>query len=235
MARSPPNRKQQLLTTRHCRRRKRLQLRRADCVRSTIEIWKEIRMMRRMLYALALLLVGGVSAGQAATVTSSFNFVGQSFGGQDVSVDIPLNSNVRPGSDGTLALSIRGDYDTMNELVTVSLDGTEIGQAGTTMSNAFLGENRVNNGIGDISFTRSFVISLADLTAAFDGDNMATLLFDRNMNVGASANAQISGTLTFSAVPEPSTFVLTSLGLVCVGCLYTWRRRSQSESCTAAI
>jgi hypothetical protein len=163
----------------------------------------------------------------AATVTSSFNFVGQSFGGQDVSVNIPISSTVRPGSSATLDLFIRGDYDTMNELVTVSIDGTTVGQAGTPMSGAFLGTNVTSNGPGDISFMRTLVIDLADLIAAFNGDSVATLLFDRSSNVGGGANSQISGTLTFAAVPEPSTMMLTGLGLVCAGC-YTLRRRRQT-------
>ena len=184
---------------------------------------------------MALILVGGVGVGQAATVTSSFNFVGQSFGGQDVSVDIPLGANVRPGSSGTLDLTIRGDYDTMNELVAVSLDGTTVGQAGTTMSGAFLGTNVTTNAPGDISFMRTLVIDLADLLSAFSGDGVATLLFDRSSNVGGSATSQISGTLTFAAVPEPSTMMLTSLGLVCAGCCYTFRRRRQTLERSAAM
>lgn len=182
-------------------------------------------MMRRMLCAMAWITVCGVGVTQAATVTSSFNFVGQNFGGEDVSVDVSLGDHVRPVGDATLDLSIRGDYDTMNELVTMSLDGTTVGQAGTTMDNTFLGTNVTTNGPADISFMQSLVISLEDLMSAFDGDGMATLLFDRSSNVGGSANAQISGTLTFAAVPEPSTMALTSLGLVCAGCCYTIRRR----------
>lgn len=190
--------------------------------------------MRRMLCAMACMLVWGGGVSHAATVNSSFNFVGQSFGGQDVSVDIPIG-NLRPVGDAAIDLSIRGDYDTMNELVTVSLDGTTVGQAGTTMSNTFLGSNVVTNGVGDISFTRSLVISLADLVSAFEGDGIATLLFDRASTVGGGPNSQISGTLAFAAVPEPSTMLLTSLGLVCAGCCYTLRRRRQSLEQAPAV
>lgn len=182
--------------------------------------------MQRMLRVTAWVLVCGTSAAQASTITSTFDFVGQSFGGQDVSVNIPIG-NLRPVSDATLDLSIRGDYDTMDELVSISLDGTTVGQAGTTMGGTFLGTSVVNHGTGDISFTRTLSISLANLISAFDGDGVATLLFDRSLMVGGSANSQISGTLTFAAVPEPSTMLLTSLGLICAGC-YTLRRRRQT-------
>lgn len=187
--------------------------------------------MRRMLVTMACILVGGVSVAQAATVTSSFNFVGQQYGGQDVSVDIPLG-NLRPVGDATLDLYIRGDYDTMNELVTVFVDGTQVGQAGTTMSGTFLGTPDTVYGVGDISFTRSLIIDLTDLLAAFDSDGIATLLFDRNRNVGGGRNSTISGTLTFAAVPEPSTMVLASLGLICTGCYVLRRRRSALPATT---
>lgn len=182
--------------------------------------------MRRMLSAMAWLLVCGTSIAQASTVTSTFNFIGQSFGGQDVSVNIPIG-NLRPVGDATLDLSIRGDYDTMGELVSISLDGTPVGQAGTTMGGTFLGTSVVNNGTGDISFVRTLSIGLTDLISAFENDQVATLLFDRSLTVGGGANSQISGTLTFAAVPEPSTMLLTSLGLVCAG-VYTLRRRRQT-------
>jgi len=191
--------------------------------------------MRRMLCAMAWIIVCGAGVTQAATVTSSFNFVGQSFGGEDVSVEVPIGNNVRPVGDATLDLSIRGDYDTMNELVTVSLDGTAVGQAGTTMDGTFLGTNVTTNGPGDISFMQSLVISLEDLMSAFDGDGVATLLFDRSSNVGGGANSQISGTLTFAAVPEPSTMALTSLGLVCAACCYTIRRRRPAVQRSSSV
>lgn len=183
--------------------------------------------MQWMLKAMAWGLVCGTSVAQASTVTSTFNFVGQTFGGQNVSVEIPIG-NLRPVGDATLDLSIRGDYDTMGELVTMSLDGTTIGQAGTTMDGTFLGTGVVNNGPGDISFARTLSISLTDLISAFDGDGVATLLFDRDIMVGGNPNSQISGSLTFAAVPEPSTMLLTSLGLVCAG-FYTFRRRRQAN------
>jgi len=184
--------------------------------------------MQRMLFAVAWLIVYGAGVSQAATVNADFNFTGQSFGGQDASIDFEIGP-IRPVSDATLVMQFQGDYDTMNELVTISLDGTTIGQAGTPMSGAFLGSDVVNNGPGNISFTRTIIISLADLIAAFEGDQVATVLFDRTSNVGGGPNSQISGVLNFAAVPEPSTMVLTSLGLVCAGC-YMLRRRANVKS-----
>jgi hypothetical protein len=187
--------------------------------------------MQRMLFAVAWLIVYGAGVSQAASVDADFNFLGQSFGGQDVSVDFEIGP-VRPVSDATLVMQFQGDYDTMNELVTISLDGTQVGQAGTPMSGPFLGTNVMNNGPGNISFTQTIIISLADLIAAFEGDQVATLLFDRTSNVGGGPNSSISGALSFAAVPEPSTLVLTSLGLVCAGCYMLRRRSSFKHSAT---
>lgn len=187
--------------------------------------------MQRMLFAMTWVVACGAGVSQAASVNAGFNFVGQSFGGQDVSVDFGIGT-LRPVSDATLSLEIQGDYDTMNENLTVFLDGSPVGQAGTPMSGPFLGTNVMNNGPGNISFTQTIIISLADLMAAFEGDGVATVLFDRTQNVGGGPNSRISGVLNFAAVPEPSTWVLTSLGLACAGC-YMLKRRTSFKPSTA--
>jgi hypothetical protein len=186
-------------------------------------------MMQRMLCAAACLVVCGAGVSEASSVNAGFNSVGQAFGGQDVSFDFEIG-NLRPVGDATLFINFRGDYDTMNEVATISFEGDVIGQAGSPMSGPFLGDNVINFGPGDIGFSRTLFISLADLIAAFEGDGVATVLIDRSINVGGGPNSRISGVLNFAAVPEPSTLVLTSLGLVCAGCFALKRRRASVTS-----
>lgn len=189
--------------------------------------------MRKMFWAMAWMLICGGSVSDAAPVTSSysFDFVGQPYSGQGLFAGFTLDER-RPLGDATLDLSIRGDYDTANELVNVLFDGVRnnVGQAGTTMQGAFLGTNVTTHGPGDISFDRSLVIDLEDLLSVYNqGSRRTSLRFNRTSNVGGGPTSQISGTLKYAAVPEPSTMVLTSLGLVCAGCCYMRRRRRPVE------
>lgn len=203
------------------------------CCRRSFRFLDKDSSMVRAVWLLATALALQASAVQAAPISTSFDLVGQAFGGQDASVTISIGSIV-PTSAGVLDLFITGDYDTRNEFLTASIDGTPIGFAGTLIDNSFLGSGVVKNGVGNISFVRSLVIDLPTLLAAF-ADGTATILFDRTIKVGGNPASKISGTLTFSAaVPEPSTMMLASLGLLVTGGTYVVRRRGQAPVAVTA-
>jgi hypothetical protein len=190
---------------------------------------REELMMRWMLGALAWMLVCGMGVCQAAplTFTRTQNLRGIFFIGQDVFTSIDFASN-RPAGDTTLDVIFRGDYDDADEFASISLEGTPVGEAGTTLDGSFLGTNVTNHGPDDISFTRSFVINQKDMVDAIQGNGFASILFHHSNNFSVGENTRITVTYTTTAVPEPSTLMLTSLGLVCAG-FYRLRRRRAAD------
>jgi hypothetical protein len=196
----------------------------------------------RMMFAMAWIFACGAGVAQASTVRT-FEILGQPFGGAtgQVSVDV---SDLLPGHYiAGLELQITGDYDTIGENLTVQLDhavNPVLGIAGTDSNGNFHGFSRNFVRPGFIDFLQEFVIDRDNFQAAVAPNGQLEFQFLRSLNVGGGPDSRIYGALFIhsvspppsATVPEPSTLVLVSLGLVCAGCCTIRRRRTLGQQST---
>jgi hypothetical protein len=144
-----------------------------------------VRVRSRLLRAAtigAVLFVGlmiGASAGIAAPFSSTQS-LSQTADGQDFDFmlsGLPLSN----GSDGTLTIHARGDYQAANptEFLTWDFDALGIGTiAGPLTGNATI---LVDNGVNDVEWTQSFTLSGSDLVSA-TSDGIVHILLDLNLD-----------------------------------------------------
>ncbi len=149
--------------------------------------------------------------------------------------DFTFSFNPAPladGNTGVLTIQARGDYglNTSTEFLSWDIDSLGIGgTAGPVIGGTTI---LLNNGINDVEWRQSFIISAADLLA-ITADSMIDVLIDLNLTpTGNGVNLTtstgfVSVSLSYNtlagAIPEPGTLALFAGGMGLVG----WRNRSQ--------
>lgn len=141
------------------------------------------------------------------------------------------------GTDGTLTIRARGDYQPGNptEFLTWDLDWLGIGtQAGPLRGNAQVIQN---NSVNDVEWIQSFTIQGSDLIAATSDGTLSILLdlyLDEETLLGVNHYADtefVRVSLDYGApIPEPSSAVLFVAGSVVVGLHLTPSRRRRRSA-----
>jgi hypothetical protein len=210
-----------------------------------------MRLIRRLLLVTALLglLLGGTRQLQAAPIINNFGLTSPAatitfdtpvyatgtpimnqYAGQGVTFSPGLFYNVQPVFFPTPSLANFDLLGDVNNPVTINFLQDQTGAAFAMQTNP--GDSTFTallNGTPVESFTAPTELSfLPDLTNASNFYGFTGITFNQIEVLSLTTYLQIDNLqLSVSSVPEPSAFVMGSLGsLLCVGCGWNRRRRA---------
>jgi hypothetical protein len=169
-------------------------------------------------------LIALVSAAQAASVsvdTGLLQYNSKREAGASVIPNPP--TLLSPTSDGDLTVVLKGDFDDLTGLEnsTFLIDGHDF--LGGPLSRLTALSTFVDGGSTASTVTWKFTIPKAIL-AVIVGDGVVNFTSKASANVNVVGNGSFfSSTITYSAVPEPTTLAI--LGLGALGAVAARRRR----------